>query len=116
VLGAARAAGLRVSALGATLPPRFAVSDRLQHVPPERSALLLDRLAADAGGFLAPQGRIVAISAVDGLRYTLGAGEVIHYRPSGNAPELRCYVEAATPERADELLAWGLRAAEAVVR
>ena len=46
----------------------------------------------------------------------LASGDVIHYRPSGKAPELRCYTDAATGARADELLAWGLKAAEAVVR
>ena len=51
-----------------------------------------------------------------GLRFELKSGDVVHYRPSGNAPELRCYTEAATAERADELLAWGMKAAEAVVR
>ncbi len=29
--------------------------------------------------------------------------EIIHLRPSGNAPELRCYNEAATAERTAEL-------------
>ncbi len=116
VLGAARAGGLAVSGLVGSLPPRFARSDRLEHVPAARAALLLDRLHADAAGFLRAQGAIAAVSDIDGLRYVLGSGEVIHYRPSGNAPELRCYVEAATPERAEALLGWGLAAAEAVVR
>jgi phosphomannomutase len=116
VLGAARAAGQTVSQLVATLPPRIARSDRLEHVPQERTAILLDRLRTDAPGFLAAQGAIRATSTIDGLRYELKSGDVIHYRPSGNAPELRCYTEAATAARADELLAWGLGAAEAVVR
>jgi phosphomannomutase len=116
VLGAARAAGLTLSQLVATLPPRVARSDRLEHVPQERTALLLDRLKSDAPGYFADQGTIAAVSTIDGLRYELTSGDVIHYRPSGNAPELRCYTEAATAERADELLAWGLSAAEAVVR
>jgi len=30
---------------------------------------------------------------------------VIHLRPSGNAPEFRCYVETASAERSKELLA-----------
>ncbi|MBI4920294.1 MAG: phosphomannomutase [Devosia nanyangense] len=115
VLGAARAAGQTLSQLAATLPPRFARSDRLEHVAAERSAALLDRLRADAAGFFAPQGRIEAISTIDGMRFELSSGDVVHYRPSGNAPELRCYTEAATAGRADELLAWGLRAAKAVV-
>ena len=116
VLGAARAAGQTVSQLVATLPPRFARSDRLEHVPQERSALLLERLRADAAAFLAPQGQIKAVSDIDGLRYEFTTGDVIHYRPSGNAPELRCYTEASTAGRADQLLAWGLKAAVAIVR
>ena len=116
VLGAARAAGQRLSQLVATLPPRFARSDRLEHVPAEKSAELLERLRTDAAGFLASQGTIAAVSDIDGMRFQLSSGDVIHYRPSGNAPELRCYTEASSTERAEELLAWGLRAAEAVVR
>ncbi|MEO7223190.1 MAG: phosphomannomutase, partial [Devosia sp.] len=99
VLGAARARELTLSQLVATLPPRIARSDRLEHVPQERTAILLDRLKSDAQGFLAGQGTIAAVSTIDGLRYELASGDVIHYRPSGNAPELRCYTEAATAER-----------------
>jgi len=116
VLGAAHRAGTTLSQLVATLPPRIARSDRLEHVPQERTALLLARLADDAEGFLAPQGTIKTVSTLDGLRYEFASGDVIHYRPSGNAPELRCYTEASTAARADELLAWGLKSAEAVVR
>jgi phosphomannomutase len=29
---------------------------------------------------------------------------ITHLRPSGNAPELRCYTEAGTPEQAQQLL------------
>jgi phosphomannomutase len=116
VLGAARMAGLTLSQLVATLPPRVARSDRLEHVPPERTAILVETLNRDAADFFAAQGSIRAVSTIDGLRYELSSGDVIHYRPSGNAPELRCYTEAGTAERADALLAWGLRAAEAIVR
>jgi phosphomannomutase len=115
VLGAAHAAGQTLSQLAATLPPRFARSDRLEHVAPERSAALLDRLRTDAATFFAGQGTIANVSSIDGMRFELAGGDVIHYRPSGNAPELRCYTEAATAERADELLAWGLKAAAGVV-
>jgi len=116
VLGAAQEARSTISELVSTLPPRIARSDRLEHVPHERTALLMARLNEDAASFLAPQGTIAAISVIDGLRYEFTTGDVIHYRPSGNAPELRCYTEAATAARADELLAWGLKAAEAMVR
>ncbi|HEV7718915.1 MAG TPA: phosphomannomutase [Arsenicitalea sp.] len=118
VLGAARAEGLALSQLVATLPPRFARSDRLEHVPFERSAALIRNLGDPtfAGHFLAEAGQVDEVSDIDGLRFVLRCGDVVHYRPSGNAPELRCYTEASSAERAEELLRWGLRAAEAVVR
>ena len=47
--------------------------------------------------FAAPS---VWVDQTDGLRITFENDEVIHLRPSGNAPELRCYNEAASPERA----------------
>ena len=116
VIGAALAEGRSLSQLVATLPPRFARSDRLERVPPEKSAALMDLLRRDAASFFQRQATILSVSAIDGLRFELSGGDVIHYRPSGNAPELRCYAEAATAECADTLLAWGLKAAAAVVR
>jgi phosphomannomutase len=116
LLGTARAAGQTLSQLVATLPARIARSDRLEHVSAEASAKLLDLVRRDAPSFFAAQGEVSEISDVDGLRFTLSSGDVIHYRPSGNAPELRCYTEAASAERAEALLRWGLKAAEGVVR
>ena len=40
------------------------------------------------------------LNAADGLRVTFTTGEIIHIRPSGNAPELRCYAEADSQGRA----------------
>ncbi|MEQ1900379.1 MAG: phosphomannomutase [Devosia sp.] len=114
MLGAAHQAG-SFSKLVASLPPRFARSDRLEHVPAERSTALMTQLGKDASRFFIEQGRVASVSDIDGLRFELGTGDVIHYRPSGNAPELRCYTEAATAARADALLAWGLKAAAKIV-
>ncbi len=61
-------------------------------------------------------GEVQSVSTIDGPRFSLVSGDTVHYRASGNAPELRCYVEGVTPERAKELLDWGLAAASAVVR
>jgi phosphomannomutase len=118
VLVAANSAGLTLSQLVARLPPRVARSDRLEHVPPQCTAKLIVRLedAACAAGYFAEVGTISEVSTMDGLRFVLNSGDVVHYRASGNAPELRCYTEASTAARADTLLAWGLKAAEAVVR
>ena len=59
-------------------------------------------------GFLAPLGTVQSVSEIDGLRVTLSDGRVIHFRPSGNAPEMRCYVEAADKDKAESLLKQGL--------
>jgi phosphomannomutase len=116
-LGASSSEGMKLSRLAATLPHRVARSDRLKSVSSERSAMLIERLQVDAAKFFAPLGTIAGTSSIDGLRFAFaGSGEIVHFRPSGNAPELRCYTEAATAERADELLAWGLAAAAKVVR
>ena len=57
---------------------------------------------------VAPIGVPAAVSDIDGLRVTLEDGSVIHFRPSGNAPEMRCYVEAESEAAAARLLAAGL--------
>jgi phosphomannomutase len=33
---------------------------------------------------------------------TFEGSDVVHLRPSGNAPEFRCYTESSTEERAEE--------------
>lgn len=48
---------------------------------------------------------IVPSDTLDGVPMTLESGDVVHLRASGNAPELRCYAEAATGEEAERLIA-----------
>ena len=88
---------------------------RAQFLSGEQDFALVLRLASDADharDFFASIGEVASVSVVDGPRFTLQSGDIVHYRPSGNAPELRCYVEGATPEAASRLLHWGLEAAE----
>jgi phosphomannomutase len=111
--------GCRLSQLLDGLPARFTASDRVQEVPTAASRALLDQLSADGAAraaFFAALGGVAEVNTVDGVRVTLEGGDVVHLRPSGNAPELRCYAEAGTPERAAELCRWGLGAAAARVR
>jgi phosphomannomutase len=119
LLASAADAGRPLSALAAALPARATASDRLQAVPDTRSAPLLAALAAEPAardallaGIAAP---VEAVDGRDGVRMTLADGDIVHLRASGNAPELRVYTEAATPEAAARLLAAVLaRAAERV--
>ena len=104
--------GLR--ALVASQPARFTAADRLQEVPTEKSLALVAKLDTDAGKraeFLATFDGIEAgVDRTDGLRITLSDGRIVHLRPSGNAPELRFYAEASSPEVAQETLRAGLDA------
>lgn len=107
LLAAARMRGCSLSALMADLPQRFTASDRLQEIDPVRSSALLDELRKDVGGllrYLPPDcGAVVLVDQTDGLRVTFSSGDIVHLRPSGNAPELRCYTESGTPGRAEAL-------------
>lgn len=115
-LAAAATAGLPVSGLLALYPERRTATDRLQEIPRERSlAIVAAILAGDLGVLPEGLGRPVATDTTDGARLTFDDGRVIHIRPSGNAPELRCYVEAGNAEAAERLLADALgRLARAV--
>jgi phosphomannomutase len=103
----ARERGVPVSQLPASLPPRYTASDRIQNFATEKSRGLMQKLAGSDAvlrEFLAPLSVEPAhIDQTDGLRITLTNDEIIHLRPSGNAPELRCYAEAASQTRAGEL-------------
>ncbi|MFD2676342.1 phosphomannomutase [Camelimonas lactis] len=85
-----------------------ALSDRLQNVPQEKTAALIARLDDDDPAFrdaaFASRGGVVARDRRDGLRMTLGDGSTLHLRASGNAPELRVYVEAESGEVVKTLL------------
>ncbi|MBE0413665.1 phosphomannomutase [Yoonia sp.] len=108
----AQANGSGLAQLVAAEPARFTASDRLQDVPTVTSQNLLARLTADPAArqrFLrALDAKETALDLVDGVRVHLDDGRIIHLRPSGNAPELRCYVEAGTPWDAADTLAQGL--------
>ncbi|AOX17208.1 phosphomannomutase [Kozakia baliensis] len=105
-----------LTALVASLPPRYTLSDRLVEMPTAQSQAHLAVLRRDPKkaaaelGFVAICGDLVSVDETDGLRMTFSAGDIIHLRPSGNAPELRVYVEAGSVERAETLLKSGLAA------
>jgi len=48
-------------------------------------------------------GEVAGIDDTDGLRITFANGDVVHLRPSGNAPELRCYNEAGSRQQVDAM-------------
>lgn len=116
-LAAAREAGQPLSAIVTALEAGETASDRLKDVPAERSSRLLHDLADAAyrTRFLAPVGQVARLDDLDGVRIELTDGATIHFRASGNAPELRCYAEAASAAEAQRLVQWGLAAATAAM-
>ena len=119
ILLLAKAQQKTVSQLAASLPARFTASDRLKNFATEKSAAMLaqfnsgsevaDKTAIEKmfGGIC---GTVASLNRTDGLRITFANAEIIHLRPSGNAPEFRCYAEAATDARAREITALALQA------
>jgi phosphomannomutase len=88
------------------LPKRFTASDRLQGVDRMVSLSLIEQALDDPSAFLASIGlkplTVTHLDQTDGLRLTLSDNSYLHLRPSGNAPELRCYIESHSKEAALE--------------
>lgn len=105
-LVAAREQGCNLGALVADLPAVFTAADRLQGVAQEASQPFLARLTTDpeARAAFFEAGPEADVNTVDGLRVTFVSGDVVHLRPSGNAPEFRCYAEAASQTQANALV------------
>lgn len=117
LLAMARRQRKSISGLVGDLPRRFTASDRLKNFPTETSSRVLRQfsMGSDAADRQAVQrvfgqtcGPVAAIDRTDGLRVTFSNGEIIHLRPSGNAPEFRCYSEADDEERAKVVTARAL--------
>ena len=107
IMGMSIESQMPISKLPDELPTRFTHSDRIQDFSHEKSQdLLTHRLVDDESiiSILLPSAKsVVDKNLVDGLRVTFETGDILHIRPSGNAPELRCYSESSSITRAKEL-------------
>lgn len=100
-----------ISQLLHTLPQRYTYSDRLKGFASEKSQQLMTRLISsdiqtnlhNVKTLFPTLAKPIAIDATDGVRITLDNGDIVHLRPSGNAPELRCYTEAESQYRSQLL-------------
>lgn len=106
LLAAANKGG--ISALVNALPARYTHSDRIQSFATVRSQAILAEGLRDPQDLLVKLGlndvQVILVDTTDGLRLTLSNGCIIHLRPSGNAPELRCYAEADDMAKAQALV------------
>jgi phosphomannomutase len=59
---------------------------------------------------------IARINVLDGVRIYFRNGDVAHVRPSGNAPQLRLYVNSDSQARAEEIRELALREPDGILR
>ena len=96
VLGSAMQKGGKITKLfeGRNLPVTHA--DRLQDYPIDVAQDFIDQLTNNAefvSNNFGNAGNIADVDVTDGLRMAFESGDIVHFRMSGNAPELRCYAE-----------------------
>jgi len=113
VLGTVASTGKSLSALRALWKLPVCASERLENFPVEKSRGLMQRFADRHAlqDFLAPFGTVADVDETDGIRARMTSGEIVHLRPSGNAPEFRCYAEAISDDRAAAIVATALERA-----
>jgi phosphomannomutase len=111
LLALASECNLSVSQLVATLPARYTAAGVLRSFPVDLADTIYQSILEGKSFsevFCSDNGNIIARDSLDGLRVTFENGNLLHFRPSGNAPEFRCYAEAEAPELAERLLSKGL--------
>ncbi len=95
------------------LPERYTHSDRIKDFATEKSNAILNNAAKNPQQLIEQLGfkelAVESSDSTDGLRMTLTNGDIVHLRPSGNAPELRCYAESTTVAKAIEIVSLALK-------
>ncbi|HDZ16087.1 MAG TPA: phosphomannomutase, partial [Methylophaga aminisulfidivorans] len=110
VIMLAKQQGMTISQLNNSMPAIYTSSDRIKNFATEKSQQLLASLLPNnildktiVAALFPFMDDVLNTDITDGLRLMFAQDEIIHLRPSGNAPELRCYTEAKTESRAQDL-------------
>lgn len=96
-----------LSSLVAALPARFMKADRLKNIEAQDGRAFVAAMAASREKREGMDQRLAdpqAIDTRDGTRLVLSDRAIVHFRQSGNAPELRCYVETGSLDETEALL------------
>jgi len=126
VLFAAQDRGLSLIQLFDSLPHRFSRAALLENFPRAAGLKLVAQFSGDDPStrdrlqhFFTPSlgfGPIAGLNYTDGVRITFSNGDIAHFRPSGNADELRIYGVADTQECADAIAELGIREPDGILR
>lgn len=112
-LVSAREKGLSLSGLVNTLPARYSDAELKRGVPAETGSKVMEFMLAGGKGLLERKfaescGGVESTDNTDGYRILFSGGDIVHFRPSGNAPEFRCYTESDSREKAAALAKMGI--------
>ncbi|HSW79521.1 MAG TPA: phosphomannomutase [Candidatus Saccharimonadales bacterium] len=110
----AKQSNISVSQLFGRLQQRFTDAGLIDNFPVEVSKSMVQHFGKDdpkvrhaLQTYFSSElkfGNITDINTLDGVRITFDSGDIAHLRPSSNAPQLRIYSVANTPERAAEIV------------
>jgi phosphomannomutase len=110
---------ISLSKLVKSFPERYVWTETIKEFPTEISKKIINKISKKkhkakiiAEKLFNLPAKISTIDFTDGARMFLTNGEIIHIRPSGNAPELRVYLETVTSKKALELAVKILRKIE----
>ena len=119
-LFAAREQRLELVTLWNRLPARFGRAGLIDGVASSVSEAVMAHLdAGTLARFFTPAlgfGDIVRIDVLDGVRTYFENGDVVHVRPSGNAPQLRIYANSDSQARADRIVELAVREPDGILR
>ncbi|MFT7561951.1 MAG: phosphomannomutase [Flavobacteriales bacterium] len=120
LLSAAKDCG--IAKLVAALPQRFTDSDRIKNFATVKSKAIIAKAVeegiASVSELMNNLGfdgeKVESFDITDGLRINLSDATIVHLRPSGNAPELRCYAESDNPEASKRLVQQALNKVQTI--
>ncbi len=107
VLSEANRRKISLSELTLQLPQRFTASILIKNCKNEISLKILEQVNLNQSEIISQivknKTNILEVNKLDGLRIRTSNEDIIHFRPSGNAPEFRCYTESDSQEKANLL-------------
>ena len=105
--------GISLSELVKQFPARFSDAYLMRGVPAVTGKRIMKILITGGRTLLEKQfgpacGTVESTDTTDGYRILFSGGDIVHFRPSGNAPEFRCYTESDSLEKATSLARQGI--------
>ncbi len=96
-----------VSEIIGELPPRYTGSGLIRGFSNETGRKIVNAFMEKSREltvkyFKSAFGSAETVDFTDGARITFSNSDVVHLRPSGNAPEFRCYTESSVESRAEK--------------